>query len=131
MKAIILLILSAISFGLYNLSLRSLQYTDIDTEDKCNDALVNDIINFKENGKCHAWDGTQCRKGKFNANKDCGYEGSYFPLFFLVLTIILLLYGLYSFFNSGKPETPSSFSSSSPLFSSSKMSRRSRRNKIL
>jgi hypothetical protein len=109
MKPIVLLLLSIISFGLCYISLNSIRYKDIDSESECNEALITDLINFKENGQCHAWDGSQCRKGFFNKDKNCEYKGSYFPLVFLTLGLLLLLYASYSYLKTDEelPSAPS------------------------
>jgi len=93
----ILLGLSIAGFALCYFFMKRIQYNDADTEDKCNTALANDVLNYKEGGSCHAWDGSQCRKGTFK-NNDCAYEGSYFPLLFLLLGLVFLGWSVYSFY---------------------------------
>ena len=84
--SLILFILSIASFvGLY-FEIKKLDYTDSDTEKKCTD---NHNVNLKNNDKCGAWDGHQCRKGIFT-DKDgkCTADGSYIPMLLLSTGIL-------------------------------------------
>ena len=93
----VLLSLSILSFVFCYLSMRNLSYSDITTSDQCNEALLQDMLNYKEGNDCHAWDDTQCRKGKFK-NENCEYEGSYLPLILLITALILLGWSVFSFY---------------------------------
>jgi hypothetical protein len=62
---------------------KSNDFTDTNTQQSCNDALVKDLQNYKEGGQCHVWDGSQCRKGEFQNDRTCVSKGKIIPVILL------------------------------------------------
>ena len=71
--------------------IKSNDFTDTNTEQSCNDALIKDRQNYKEGEKCHIWDGSQCRKGDFQSGGSCVSKGSKIPLILLVVGGVCLV----------------------------------------
>jgi hypothetical protein len=73
---------------------KSQDFTDTNTQQSCNDALIKDIIknqqNYKEGADCHVWDGSQCRKGKFD-KQSCVSQGKSLPIILLGVGVVCLV----------------------------------------
>ena len=72
---------------------KSQDFTDTNTQQSCNDAFMKDQQNYKEGGDCHLWDGSQCRKGKFN-QQSCASQGKVLPIILLGVGVVCLLASL-------------------------------------
>ena len=86
---ILCLLLITISFGCFfgtYTEVKNLQYSDSDTEQKCN--LHN--VSVKEGDNCGAWDGKQCRKGTVS-NGLCIAKGTILPLILMILSGIFFI----------------------------------------
>ena len=85
-------------FGTY-LQMKGLDYSDSDTQQKCNSMH---LTNVKEGDNCGAWDGTQCRRG-IVTNGLCIAKGNVTPLilfvsgslFFIAFVIFIILAVVY------------------------------------
>lgn len=79
--------------------MKNLDYSDSDTEQKCNSMH---LTNIKEGDNCGAWDGNQCRRG-IVANGQCVAKGNVAPLillvsgglFFIAFVIFMILAVVY------------------------------------
>jgi hypothetical protein len=69
---------------------KSQDFTDTNTQQSCNDAFIKDQQNYKEGGECHVWDGSQCRKGKFE-QQSCASKGKILPIILLGVGIVCLV----------------------------------------
>jgi hypothetical protein len=91
--AILCLLLITISFGCFfgaYTEVKNLQYSDSDTEQKCN-SLHN--TNLKEGDNCGVWDsagGNQCRKG-IVSNGVCISKGAVLPLILMILSGVFFI----------------------------------------
>jgi len=92
-SSIILLLLAIALIAGSVMYTKSQDFTDTNTQQSCNDALIEDQKNYKEGGQCHVWDGSQCRKGKFE-QQSCASKGKLLPIILLGVGIVCLVASL-------------------------------------
>jgi hypothetical protein len=78
-------------FGTY-LQMKGLDYSDSDTQQKCNSMH---LTNVKEGDDCGVWDGTQCKRGSIR-NGRCIEKISIIHVLLGIIFFFSLILGLYS-----------------------------------
>ena len=85
-SGVLLVVTIGLILGIYFL-MKSIDYTDSDTSNKCAKNHASSTVG----AKCGGWDGKQCRRGTVKSDGSCHAKGRVLPLILLILACLSLL----------------------------------------